>query len=185
MVLRPQQVPFLARKIVINLLNSGLVTFPKQIERAREEVEAILMEDVEWEREIEEKAHQILEEQEEEQGFEFYSVDRRELFKLIKRKLAEEEGFPIELQERVEDLSDYLVKELWDQELIDYDVVDGKIKNIVFKTIWDFLTRDRVIRARVHEKLENYKRKLIPGSEEYELMFKKLYEQELRREGII
>jgi len=185
MVIRRQQVPFLARRIAISLLQSGLVTFPKQIERARQEIEELLMEDVEWEQEIEERAYQILEEKEEEQGFAFYSLDRRELFKLIKRRIAEEEEFPLNLQDRIDELSDYIVRELWEEELIDYDVVDGKIRNIIFKTIWEFINRDKRVRARVHEKLENYKRRLIPGSDEYELMFRKLYEEELRREGLI
>ncbi|MRJ06609.1 MAG: DUF507 domain-containing protein [Epsilonproteobacteria bacterium] len=185
MVLKPHQVPFLARKIALALLDSKLVTFPQTLEKAQQEIEDILMEDVEWEREIEEKARQILEEKEEEEGFAFYSIDRRELFRMIKERLAKEEGFKTRFQERWDELSLFIVRELWDKELIDYDVRDGKIKNIVFKTIVDFLNRDKEIRAKVYEKLENYKRKLIPGTEEYELIFQQLYQQELKKHGII
>ena len=185
MILKPQQVPFLARKIALALLDSKLVTFPQTMEKAQREIEEILMDDVEWEREIEEKAREILEEKEEEEGYAFYSVDRRELFRMIKQRLAKEEGFPTRFQERWDDLSLFMVKELWDKELIDYDVHDGKVKNVIFRTIVNFLNRDKEIRAKVYEKLENYKRKLIPGSEEYDLIFQQLYEQELKKHGII
>ncbi|EAL6659623.1 DUF507 family protein, partial [Campylobacter coli] len=36
----------------------------------------------------------------------------------------------------------------------------------------------------VYEKISNYKTKPIPGSEEYELIFEKLYQEELRKKGI-
>ena len=36
----------------------------------------------------------------------------------------------------------------------------------------------------VLKKLEKYKRKLVYGSEEYEIVFAKLYEEELRKRGL-
>ena len=185
MLIKEAQVPFLARKISVDLLNSGLVTFPKNMDAATKEIEEIIEDDVAWEREIENKAREILAQQEEENEFLFYDVDRREVFKLIKNKVAEEEGFNLRRDERVDDLSHYIVKELWDKELIDYDVRDGKIKNIIFKSIMEFLHREIEARDEVYRKIENYKRPLVPGSEEFELVFQRLYEQELRKRGLI
>ena len=82
-------------------------------------------------------------------------------------------------------MSHFIVKELWDKELIDYDVRDGKIKNIIFKSIMEFLNREIEARDEVYKKIENYKRPLIPGSEEFELVFQRLYEQALRKRGLI
>ena len=185
MLIKEAQVPFISRKIAYDLLNSGYVTFPKGIDSAINEIEEIIMDDVLWEREIEDKAREILSKQEEENEFLFYDVDRREVFKLIKKTIAEEEGFNIKRDERIDDLSLFLVKELWDKELIDYDVRDGKIKNIIFNSIMEFLNREKEARDEVFRKIENYKRPLIPGSEEYDLVFQRLYEQELRKRGLI
>jgi hypothetical protein len=185
MLIKEAQVPFLSRKIAYDLLNSGYVTFPKGIDNAMAEIEEIIMDDVLWEREIEDKAREILSKQEEENEFLFYDVDRREVFKLIKKEIANEEGFNLKRDERIDDLSHFLVKELWDKELIDYDVRDGKIKNIIFNSIMEFLNREREARDEVYRKLENYKRPLIPGTEEWELVFNRLYEQELRKRGLI
>ena len=185
MLIKEAQVPFIARKIAYDLLNSGYVTFPKGIDNAIKEIEEIVLDDVLWEKEIEDKAREILARQEEENEFLFYDVDRREVFKLIKRKIAEEEGFNLKKDERIDDLSYFIVKELWDKELIDYDVRDGKIKNIIFNSIMEFLDREKEAREEVYKKIENYKRPLIPGTEEFELVFKRLYEQELRKRGLI
>jgi hypothetical protein len=185
MLIKEAQVPFLAKKIAIDLLNSKLVTFPNTMDNAIKEIEEIIMDDVLWEREIEDKARELLTQQEEENEFLFYGVDRREVFKLLKKEIAKEEGFNLRKDERIEDLSSFLVKELWDKELIDYDVRDGKIKNIIYKSIMEFLNRENEAREEVYRKIENYKRPLIPGTEEYELVFQRLYEQELRKRGLI
>jgi len=179
MLIKEAQVPFLSRK------NSKLVTFPKGIDNAIKEIEEIILDDVLWEREIEDKAREIIEKQEEENEFLFYDIDRRELFKLIKKKIAEEEGFNLNKTDRIDDLAYFLVQELWDKELIDYDVRDGKIKNIIFNSIMDFLNREKEAREAVYEKIEHYKRPLIPGTEEYELVFQRLYEQELKKRGLV
>jgi hypothetical protein len=114
-----------------------------------------------------------------------YDVDRRELFKLIKRKIAQEEGFIINKEERINDLAAFIVQELWDDEVIDYDVRDGKIKNIIFDSIMEFLNREKAAREAAFEKIEHYKRPLVPGSDEWNLVFQRLYEQELRKRGLI
>ncbi len=185
MLIKEAQVPFMARKMAYDLLSSGYVTFPKGIDNAIKEMEEIIMDDALWEREIEDKAREILSKQEEENEFLFYDVDRREIFKLIKKKIAEEEEFNLNRTDRIDDLSHFLVKELWDKELIDYDVRDGKIKNIIFNSIMEFLNRERDARDATYEKIEHYKRPLIPGTEEFELVFQRIYEQELRKRGLI
>ncbi len=185
MLIKEAQVPFIARKVAYDLLNSGFVTFPTGIDNAIKAIEDIVMDDALWEREIEDKTREILANQEEKNEYLFYDVDRREIFKLTKKKIAEEEKFNLNRTDRTDDLSHFLVNELWDNELIDYDVRDGKIKNIIFNAIMNFLSREKEARDEAFKQIENYKRPLIPGSEEYELVFHKLYEQALKKRGLV
>jgi hypothetical protein len=37
----------------------------------------------------------------------------------------------------------------------------------------------------VLERISHYKRKLIPGSEEYEIIFERMFEEELRKRGMM
>jgi hypothetical protein len=185
MLIKEAQVPFIARKVATDLLKSGLVTFPKGMDEAIKEIEEIILDDVLFEKSIEDRVREILEKQEEENEYMLYDVDRRELFKLIKRKIAQEEGFIINKEERINDLAAFIVQELWDDEVIDYDVRDGKIKNIIFDSIMEFLNREKAAREAAFEKIEHYKRPLVPGSDEWNLVFQRLYEQELRKRGLI
>jgi hypothetical protein len=74
---------------------------------------------------------------------------------------------------------------LWDNELIDYEINDGKMKNIVFDSMNSFIKSKKEIEDVVYDKLKNYKKELIPGSEEWEIVFTKLYEQELKKRGML
>ena len=48
-----------------------------------------------------------------------------------------------------------------------------------------YLENFQSIEDDVAEKISNYKRKVVPGSEEYDLIFEKLYEEELKRRGMM
>jgi hypothetical protein len=48
-----------------------------------------------------------------------------------------------------------------------------------------FIKDKKAIEDIVYEKLRNYKKQLVPGSEEWEILFTKLYEQELKKRGML
>ena len=185
MLIKETQVPYIANKVVIDLLNSGFVKFNHGLDKASKKVEEILLENVEVERELENEVKEIIAEQEEENEYMFYDVDRKELFGMLKRKLANEDGFILNKTDRLNDLAHKIVEELWDEELIDYDINDGKMKNIVFNSMNSFIKEKHQIEDVVYDKLRNYKKELVPGSEEWELVFTKLYEQELKKRGML
>jgi len=185
MLIKETQVPYIANKIVIDMLNSGFVVFNHGLERAKEKVEEILFDDVTTERELENEVKDIIAEQEEENEYMFYDIDRKELFAGIKKRLAEEYDFILNRIDRLNNLAHIIVEELWDSELIDYEVNDGKMKNIVFDSMNSFIKEKKEIEEIVFSKLKNYKKQLIPGSEEWDLVFSKLYEQELKKRGML
>ena len=185
MLIKETQVPYIANKVVIDLLNSGFVQFNHGLEKSKAMIEEILMENVQIERDIENEVKDIIAEQEEENEFMFYDIDRKELFGMMKRKLAEEDGFILNKTDRLNNLAHIIVDELWDNELIDYEINDGKMKNIVFNSMNSFIKDKKAIEDIVYEKLRNYKKELVPGSEEWEIVFTKLYEQELNKRGML
>jgi hypothetical protein len=185
MLIKETQVPYIANKIIIDMLNSGFVTFANGLEKAKKKVEEILLENVAAERELENEVKDIIAEQEEENEYMFYDVDKKELFSMLKRKLAKEDDFILNKTDRLNNLAHIIVEELWDAELIDYEINDGKMKNIVFDSMDGFIKERKDIEDVVYDKLRNYKKELVPGSEEWELVFTKLYEQELRKRGML
>jgi hypothetical protein len=185
MLIKETQVPYIANKIVIDMLNSGFVKFNHGLDKAKTMIEEILMENVTEEKELENEVKEIIAEQEEENEYLFYNINRKELFSMIKKKLANEDGFILNKIDRLNNLAHKIVEDLWDAELIDYEINDGKMKNIVFDSMNNFIKEKYQIEDVVYEKLKNYKKELIPGSEEWELVFAKLYEQELKKRGML
>ncbi len=185
MLIKESQAPYISNKIMLDLLNSSFVTFDKPMESAIKRAEEILLENIKAEREIEEEVKEIIEEQEEDNEYLLIDVDRRELFGMIKKKICEEDDFIIDKRDRLNNLAHKIIDVLWDEEYIDYEISDGKLVILVVNSINNFLKQQRKIEDNIYDKIRNYKRKLIPGSEEFEIVKTKLYEEELKKRGML
>jgi len=183
MRIRSAHAPYIANKIAIDLLNSGIVTMNKGLEPVTQACLKILDDDIDLEAHVDEKARLILDNNEDE--IEFVSADRKQLFWMVKRKIAAEEGLIMETEERFSNLAHKMLDAFWNDDLMDFDVAETRIKNVVVKAILDFIKIQQDVEKEVEKKISNYKRPLVPGSDEYDMVAEKLYEEELRRRGML
>jgi hypothetical protein len=175
--------PYIANKIGIDLANAPFVEIKRGLEPVIEKAKEVIEKDIKNERALEERVNELLEEKEEE--IEFMRADVRQLFWMIKKKLAPEYGVILNNEERYSDLSHKILNELWEEDLIDYSVNENQVRGVIFKAIEEYMKSFEQIEDAVLEKMSHYKRKLIPGTEEYDLIFERLYEEELRRRGMM
>ncbi|MFT2643798.1 DUF507 family protein, partial [Helicobacter pylori] len=82
-------------------------------------------------------------------------------------------------------LSHQILNKILDEDLIMFSVSENLIRNLIYKSIDIYSKAYESIENEVHEKIKHYKRKLPVGSDEYELVFERLYEEELRRKGFL
>ena len=61
--------------------------------------------------------------------------------------------------------------------------IKSMVKNLIFKAIDTYAQAYEEIESSVIDKIRNYKRKLLAGTDEYELVFEQLYQEELKRRG--
>ena len=183
MKLRLPHAPYIANKIAIDLLNSGYVNFTQGVEPVVHFTQQIIEEDIKKEEALEEKVEEILEENEED--MEFMQIDRRNMFWLIKKRLADEFGVLLSYEDRFNDLAHKILNKLWDEDLINYSVSENKIRNVIYNAIENYFKSFGEIEEAVIDKINHYKRKVVPGSEEYEILFEKLYEEELKKRGML
>ncbi len=183
MRLRVPHAPYIANKIAIDLVNSGFVTLTQGIEPVVHFAQKIIEEDIKKEEALEERVEDILEENEDD--IEFMQIDRRNMFWLIKKKLADEYGVILSFEDRFNDLSHKILNKLWDEDLINYSVSENKVKNVIYNAIESYYKNFEKIEEAVIEKMSHYKRKIVPGSEEYDMLFEKLYEEELKKRGML
>lgn len=181
MRLRLPHAPYIANKIALDLVNCEYVDVDCQMDTLKKIAQEMLEEDIKSEMHLEEKVHALLDENEEE--IEFMRLDQRQLFRMAKKKLADETGFLLSWEDRYNDLAHRIMDRMLKEELIDFSVSENRVKNIIFKAIDGYLKSFESIEEVVLEKIEHYKRKMIPGTEEYDLVFQKLYEEELKKRG--
>jgi len=177
-----KSIPHISNKISIDLNKSGVVTMTKGLEAVANEAEKILVESVKQELALEEKAHEICDENEEE--IEFMLADERQLFFMIKKKLAPEFGVILNYEERFSDISHKILDELYEEDLIHFDVTENRIKNIIYNAITSFIADTSEIEDAVMDKIRSYKRKFIPGTDEFEILHEKLFREELLKRGM-
>jgi len=177
-----KSIPHISSKISIDLNKSGVVTMTKGLEPIAIEAEKILVESVKQEMALEEKAHEICDENEEE--IEFMLADERQLFFMIKKKLAPEFGVILNYEERFSDISHKILDELYEEDLIHFDVTENRIKNIIYNAITSFIADTSEIEDAVMDKIRSYKRKFIPGTDEFEILHEKLFREELLKRGM-
>lgn len=182
MRIRIPHVKYISHKIAIDLLNSGYVTLISGIEPISEIVSEIITEDLLKEKALDEKVNEILDDKNDD--IYVMQIDKRNMFWLVKKKLATEANFELSYEDRYTNISHQILETLWKKNLIEYSVSENKVKNSIYQSIENYLKNFEKIEDEVYEKIEGYKRKLIPGTEEYDFVFEKLYEEELKKRGM-
>jgi len=175
-------IPHIANKIAIDLNKSGVVTMTKGLDPVAFEAQKILEHNVKQEMALEEKVDLICDDNEEE--IEFMLADERQLFFMIKKKLAPEFGVILDYEERYSDISHKILDELYEEDLIHFDVTENRIKNIIYNAITSFIASVSEIEDAVMDKIRSYKRKFIPGTDEFEILHEKLYREEMMKRGM-
>lgn len=183
MKIRLPHSPYIANKVAIDMLNSNFIEMKEGISAVKSAVENILDEDIKKEISLEERVNEKLEENEDD--IEYLNVDSRQLFWMIKRKLAPEFDVILNFEDRFNRVAHQILDKLWDDDLIDFSVNENRIKNVIYNSIIDYIDSFEKIEDEVIEKISGYKRKLIVGTEEYDIVFEKLYEEELKKRGMM
>ena len=187
MRIKAQHIPYISNKIVLDIANSAFVDVKDTLEALNQAATGVISSDVERERRLDERVKEILDEQEDEMHF--MQVDRKNMFWLVKKKLAPEFGVIFSSEDRHNQLAHLILQAFVEGDLINYSVSENRVKNLIFSAIDEYLKSYEKIEDIVFEKLEkmqeNRTKKLVVGSEEYELLFEKLYQEELRKKGML
>ncbi len=175
-------VPRIASRIAIELNKSGLVTMTRGLDQVAHEAQLVLEESVKKEHELEERVNEMLAENEDD--IEDMLADERQMFFLIKKKLAPEYGVILSYEDRYSDISHKIFDALYEEDLINYEVTESRVKNIIYNAITGYIASNDEIDDAVMEKIRAYKRRIIPGTEEFDIIHEKLYNEELQKRGL-
>jgi len=183
MKLKKQHSSYIARKITKDLINTDFIEVRKDKALITQVCEDILNADIQKEIELDIAVDELLEDQESE--IEFYKADYRQLFWMTKKRMANEFGVNLNFEDRFSNIAHLIMDFLYEEDFIHFEVNDNQVKNIISTSINEFIKGYDEADTLAYEKIKTYKRKLIPGTEDYDAVFNRLYEEELIKKGLI
>ena len=183
MKLKKQHSNYIARKITKDIVNSKFIEVRKEKSTITQECERILNEDIQKEIELDDAVDDLLEEQEDD--IEFYKADYRQLFWMTKKRMANDFGVNLNMEDRFSNIAHNIMDYLYEEDFIHFVVNDNQVKNLISNAIDNFIKGYDEADTVAYEKIKTYKRKLIPGTEDYDIVYHRLYEDELIRKGLI
>jgi len=177
--LKPFHASFVARKIALELLKSG-VSFNAVEMQIYEEIERVLASDMAKEKALEARVNELLDEREEE--IEASGADKRSLFSMMKKQLAAKFDFEMDVEERYENVAFLVFEALKKGEFVAFSVSENRVKNVIFEAILSYINGFESAENAACRVLE--KKGVKFGTSEWEVMFGRIYEDELRRLGL-
>ena len=183
MRLKAKQTGYVASKIGVDLANASFITMPKGKEAVVQVCKEIIDENLEKERRLDAKVDQMLNDNIDE--IEIQQVRERELFFMIKKRLAPEFGVIMNYDDRYNDVAHSILDELYENYLLEYQVNENQVRNVIFKAFKAFSDAYDSMDTTVYDKIKKMQKEYVPGSVEYELIYEKLYKEELQKRGMI
>lgn len=134
------------------------------------------------ERELEEKAKSVLRENIE--LLERENIDYRTAFLAVKRKLAEDMNINVDRRERLNQIINRIMDLIMKDESVeiyeDPPVIRKRIREIVLSA----LKIEEEIEKAVRQRIKKYSRDILEGSPEWQILWKRIYEDELKKRGL-
>ena len=183
MKLKFSHIQYIADKIALDLGNAGFVEILTNRGDIIKVASKYLEENIATELALQEKAQAFFDQNVSE--FERENIDERQVVRMLKKRFADENNFILAWEERYNALSHKIMDELIDTSIINFKVSETMVKNIIFKSINAYARGYKEIEKEIYERIKNYKKKLVENSEEYNLVFSKMFEEELRKQGFI
>jgi len=111
-------------------------------------------------------------------------IDYRTAFQAVRKKLAEEMDIHTDRRERLNQIVNRIMDLILADETVevyeDFPVVRGKIRKIVMKA----LEVEEEIEREVRKRIRKYSRDILEGSPEWNILWRRIYEDELKKRGL-
>ncbi|MEO2069678.1 MAG: DUF507 family protein [Desulfurobacteriaceae bacterium] len=176
----------LADRVATNLLEKEYVIADNP-ESFKKKIYDILFEDYTLEKELEEEAERIIQENAEEVTYRGVSIHKAR--KLIKEKLAKERGIPVIgsvfSREKANYLAGKILRLILTDDELDYTQERGIIRTAIVRSFEEVAKLRREIDEKVREKIASHSRPIYEGTPEWYALYKRYYNEELIERGLV
>jgi hypothetical protein len=185
MRLKPEECQKLAKKAGEKILADPQNVFKVPKAKILEAIEGRLRMHFEEERQIEDEADRLYQEQ----GDQFQGIQKSKAVQMLRAQLAKEKDFTLSggplgrmSPDKVMHIAHLVADKLYDDDLMDFPDEDDGPK--VFKKIFqDYFSAEDAVGEKVRAKIQSLSNPPFEGSREWETLFRKYSEEEMRRLG--
>lgn len=171
---------------IINKLVSELLTKKyievEDVDVFKKQLLAIFKEADEEERNLDEKAKEILKEQM--SYMEKENIDYRTAYRTVRAKLAEEMKIEIKPRERMNQITNRirdLIKNDPDIEIFE-DL--PQIRKVISSILIEAAKEEEEIEKEVRMRIKSYSKKIVEGTPEWNILYRRIYQDTLKQRGL-
>jgi len=171
----------IANRIVDELSREGLIEV-EDPELFKKKIIGVFKKAEEEERLLDEKAKEILKEKMD--LLEETDLDYRTAFRAVKAKLAEEMKININRRERMNQVANMIRDLIMEDESVEIYEDPPIIRKRVAEILRDAVREEEKIERAVRERIRKYSKNILEGTPEWNLLYKRIYEDELKQRGL-
>ncbi|WP_457635524.1 DUF507 family protein [Persephonella sp.] len=176
----------LVERIVNNIVKD--LTEKHYIEAENEEefkkaVFEIINKAIEEEKEIEEEAEKLVEQHM--HLIESEDIRYRTAVMKVKEKLAEERNIHLDPEERMNQIAHKIKKYIETENSIEIFEHPNKIRRKIFEILKQLVKEEKEIDREVRQRIKSYSKKILEGTPEWRILYNRIYEDALKRRGLL
>jgi hypothetical protein len=185
MRLKPEESKKLAAHTGNIILNDPTVVLKAPRAKILETIERVLVQHFEEERQIDQKAEALYAQQ----ADSMEKHERGKAIMMIKKQIAKEKDFILSgamdgrfTQDKVFHIAHLVADKLYDDDLMDFKDEDEGGK-VIKKIFMDYFSREGEVVEKVRKKIMGQANAPFEGSRDWDVLYRKYYEEEMKRLG--
>lgn len=173
----------IADKIIKELCENEKVIEPEDPYTFRKKIIAIFKDAEEQERMLDEKTKEILREKLD--LLEETSLDYRTAYRTVRSKLAEEMNIHTSRRERMNQIAQRVRDMIMEDVTVEIYEEPGFIRNRIRDILMEAVKEEEEIDREVRERIRSYSKKIVEGTPEWNHLYKRIYDDALKRRGLL
>ncbi|MEJ5338708.1 MAG: DUF507 family protein [Aquificaceae bacterium] len=173
----------IADRILKELYENERIIEPEDPYAFKKKIVAIFREAEEQERLLDEKTKEILKEKLE--LLEETSLDYRTAYKTVRSKLAEEMNIHTSRRERMNQIAHRIRDMIMEDPEVEIYEEPGIIRNRIREILMEAVKEEEEIDREVRERIRSYSKRIVEGTPEWNHLYKRIYEDALKRRGLL
>jgi len=151
----------------------------------RKKILEIINKAIEEEKEIEAEAERLVEQHM--HILESEEVRYRTAVLKVKEKLAEEKNIHLDPEERMNQVAHQIKRyiETEDPDVIEMFEHPNKIRRLIFDILKQLVKEEKEIDREVRERIKSYSKKIVEGTPEWRILYNRIYEDALKKRGLM